>query len=172
MDKETPRFNRRESGLAVPNNGKVTSEDIAAMFGIDLRERVLAKLRAFNFLPDGRELTFFGKGQAHNGSQARYFVEERVAEHMVYVSFLGPNSQTSIHKHDEPIFESYFWLGGESFLRRDNDIHRLAQGQEVIRISSGSVHQLTTRENASLALIVMENAAHVPADKLHIPATL
>lgn len=172
MDKESPRFYRRESGLIALNNGHVISEDIARMFKIDLRERVVGRLRAFGFLPDGHELTFFGKGQEHNGSQALYFVEEAVAGHMVYVSFLGPNSQTTVHTHDEPLFENYLWLAGESFLRRDNNIHKLGRGQEVIRVSPGSVHQLTTRGEASLALIVMENAALVPADRLHIPATL
>lgn len=172
MGKEDPRFIRRESGLITPSNGQVTSEHINTMFGIDLKERVMGKLRAFDFLPAGHELTFFNEGRDHNGSQARYFVEEAVAEHMVYVSFLRPNSQTTVHTHDEPLFENYLWLAGESFLRRDNDMHKLGQGQEVIRVSPGSVHQLTTRGKASLALIVMENAALVPADRLHIPVEL
>lgn len=171
MGKEGPLFIRRESGVVVPDNGRAR-KDIGEMFGIDIRARVIDKLRAFGFLPDGHELTFFSRGQKHNGSQARYFVEEAVGEHMVYVSFLDPNSQTTVHTHDEPIHESYIWLAGESFLRRDKDVHKLGQGQEVIRVSPGSVHQLTTRQHASLALIVMENAALVTADKLHIPASL
>lgn len=171
MDKENPRFYRRESGLIVPDNGQVTSEDIDVMFGIDLRERVINRLRAFGFLPDGHELTFFSKGQEHNGSQALYLVEEAVAGHMVYVSFLSPNGKTTIHKHDHPLKENYFWLAGASFLRIDGDVHELRQGQELVTVPSGSVHQLTTRGEASLALIVMENAAQVPADRLHIPVS-
>ena len=77
-----------------------------------------------------------------------------------------------MHAHDEPISENFLWLAGASFLRRDKDTHKLARGQEVIRVSPGEVHQLTTRGEASLALIVMENAALVSSDKLHIPAAL
>lgn len=169
MDKENPRFTRRESGLIAPRNGEVTSEEVGAMFGLDLRGEVVDRLRAFDLLPDGHKLTFFEKGQEHKGSQALYLVEESVGEHMVYVSFLGPNSKTTVHIHDEPLSETYVWLGGESFLRRDNDIHNLRQGQEVVRVSPRSVHQLTTRQHPSLALIVLENAGLVPADRLHIP---
>ena len=168
MGKEIPRFSKRESGLIIPNNRQITSEGIAAMFGIDLRERVIERLRAFDPLPDGYELTFFSKGQEHAGSQALYLLEEHVAENMVYVSFLSPDSKTSIHKHNYPLKENYFWLAGASFLRVDGDVRKLRQGQEFITVPSGSIHQLTTRGEASLALIVIENAASVPADKLHI----
>ena len=66
MGKEDPRiFYRRESGLTVSSNGRVTGEDIRGMFGIDLRERTIDILRASGFLPDGHELTFFDVGQAH-----------------------------------------------------------------------------------------------------------
>lgn len=169
MGKEDPRFIRRESGLNVPRDGRVTIQDIGVTFGINLRERVIDKLRAFNFLPDGHELTFFSKGQGHKDSEAWYFVEEQVEGHMVYVSFLTPNSKTSVHKHDHPLKENYFWLAGVSFLRLDGDVRELRQGQELITVPSGSIHQLNTGGEASLALIVMENAACVPADKLHIP---
>lgn len=173
MNKEVaPGFKRRESGVIASNNEHVTSGDIDTLFGIDFKERVINRLKAFGFLPDNHQLAFFDVGRAHKGSQALYFTEEQIEGHMVYVSFLKPNSQTTVHMHHEPIFENYIWLGGASFLRRDNETHKLGQGQEVIRVSPGKVHQLTTRDEASLALIVMENAGLVPADKLHVPAVL
>ena len=171
MINEAPHFSRSESCLTIPNE-QVTSDDFAVMLGIDLRSMVVDRLRAFNYLPDGHELTFFDKGQEHKGSQALYLVEEAVAGHIIYVSFLRPDSKTTIHKHDHPLQENYFWLAGTSFLRLNEDVRELKQGHEFITVPSGSVHQLTTRGEASLALIVMENAALVSADKLHIPATL
>lgn len=167
VGKENPYFNRRESGFFVPKDNRVTSESVSIMFGIDLKERIVDISRVFNLFPDGHELTFFKTGKEHKGSQALYLVEESVGEHKVYVSLLGPNSKTSIHKHDEPLVEDYYWLAGTSFLRLNDGIHELSEGQETISVPSENIHQLATREEASLALIVLKNGAKVPEYRLH-----
>lgn len=167
MGKENPLFNRRESGFLVPNNSQITSEGIARIFDIDLRGIVVDKLKALEFLPDGHELTFFNNGREHKDSQALYLVEEPVGKHMIFVSFLSPNSKTTVHRHEEPLTENYYWLAGKAFLRLEENVHELRQVQELIKVPPNSLHQLTTREEASLVLIVLENAALVHGDRLH-----
>lgn len=146
----------------------ITSEDITRELNVDYRKMVVDMLSGFGFLPDGHMLNFFDSPKGHMGSQALYFLEEMVGRHMIFVSQLGPNGKTTIHKHQEPIREKYFQLAGSSYLRLGKDIQELRE-DFALTVPSDVPHQLTTRDNSSLVLIVMENAISVPRDKLHIP---
>ncbi len=145
--------------------------DIQKIFGVDYKRVVSGMLEDFGLLPEGHVLNFFETPIEHSGSRARYFLEELVGPNKIYVSFLDSKSVTTRHKHQPPIVESYFQLAGSSFLRIDNDFRELKKGS-VLSVLSDISHQLTTREDPSLVLIVMRNASLVSADRLHIPVTL
>lgn len=151
------QFNRRE----------ITSEEIVKIFSVDYRGLV-ADILSRVLLSASHALSFFDSPKEHKGSQALYLAEEMVGKDMIFVSYLGPNGKTTIHKHQEPIREKYFQLAGSSYLRLGNDFHEL-KGGSALTVPSDVPHQLTTRENSSLVLIVMENAISVPRDKLHTP---
>ncbi len=152
------RFYRRE----------VANEEIARIFNTDYKRVVSRILGELKLLQADDTLDFFDKPRGHEGSQALYLLEEMVGKDMILVSYLGPNGKTTLHKHQEPIKEKYFQLAGSSHLRLDEDFHELRKGS-FLTVPSNVPHQLTTKDNSSLVLIVMENAISVPRDKLHIP---
>ena len=147
---------------------EMTSEEIRKIFNIDYKRLVMDTLNLVGFFPYGHTLNFFDTPKRHKGSEALYFAEEMVGEHMIFVSFLDSNGVTTRHKHQEPIRENYFQLAGSSHLRLGDNLHELKAGS-TLTVPSDTFHQLTTRENPSLVLIVMENAISVPRDRLHIP---
>ena len=140
--------------------GEITSEEIGKRFKIDYRKLVTETF--------GHTLSFFDNPRRHIGSQALYLAEEMVGKDMIFVSYLVPNGQTTTHKHQEPIREKYFQLAGFSRLLLGNEFHDLETGYGLT-VPSDVFHKLTTKNNPSLVLIVMENAISVPKDKLHIP---
>lgn len=149
------------------NRGEITSGEIARGLGVGYRRLVADTLSKVLF-SDSHVLSFFDSPKGHEGSHALYLAEEMVGKDMIFVSFLGPNGKTSTHKHEKPIQEHYLQLVGSSYLRLGSDCHELKGGSAFI-VPSDVPHQLTTRDNSSLVLIVMENAISVPRDKLHIP---
>lgn len=147
---------------------EITSEEIGNIFDTDYKRVVSNMLSRLHLLQVDHTLNFFDRPKEHKGSQALYLAEEMVGKDMILVSYLGPNGKTTIHKHQEPIREKYFQLAGSSHLRLGNDFHKLSEGS-FLTVPSDIPHQLSTRDNSSLVLIVMENAISVHADKLHIP---
>lgn len=148
--------------------GAISSKEIVKIFNVDYRKLVADTLSRLRFLPDEHALSFFDSPKGHEGSQALYLAEEMIGKDMIFVSYLGPNGKTTTHKHEKPIKEHYFQLAGSSYLRLGSDFHEL-KGGSAFMVSSDVPHQLTTRDNSSLVLIVMENAISVPRDQLHIP---
>lgn len=150
---------------------QISAPDIKKIFGLDYKKVVADVLGNLGLLPDGHALNFFKTPIEHKGSKARYFLEELIGPNKMYVSFLDSNGKTTRHKHQDPIRETYLQLAGSSFLRIDDDFRELRAGS-ALTVLSDVPHQLTTREDPSLTLIVMKNAALVPADRLHIPVVL
>lgn len=148
---------------------EITSEEIGKTFSIDYKKLVTDTLR--RVITGNHSLSFFESSKGHEGSQALYLAEEMVGKDMVFVSYLGPNGRTTIHKHQEPIRENYFQLAGFSRLLLGNSFHDLKAGS-ALTVPSDVFHQLITGNSPSLVLIVMENAISVPRDKLHIPVGL
>lgn len=151
--------------------GAISSKEIAKIFNVDYRKLVANTLSRLRFLPDDHVLSFFDSPKGHEGSQALYLAEEMVGKDMVFVSYLCPNGKTTIHKHEEPIRENYFQLAGFSHLRLGSDFHELKEGA-FLTVPADMPHQLATKGNSSLVLIVMENAIFVPRDRLHIPVSM
>lgn len=81
--------------------------------------------------------------------------------YVIYISQLGPNSSTSLHRHPFPVKEFYFVLHGESFQNGK-------KMDEISVINPGEYHQVRTGNSSVLLGILMENAALIPKDLRHI----
>lgn len=98
-------------------------------------------------------------------SGAFYLVDGEVREeHVVYVSFIPPNSKTSQHAH--PGFEEeYYPVAGR--------LHVMMNGREEkiegpFAVRPGVRHQGVTHEAPALTVLVMRNAARVPKEERHV----
>ncbi len=160
----------RTSGLLVPDQNKLSGVDLAEMFGNNYRRLVEAKAASVGIR---EKLIFFNSGKPHEGSQAIYIVEQFVGDDLVLVPVLRPNMETSKHHHEKPMLkERYFYIAGESFVRVNGDTLTLNEKQNSIDVPLNVSHQVYTRANPSLTLIIMEKALLVQQGKLHIPETL
>lgn len=101
----------------------------------------------------------------HEGSDARYILEQSVGPHMLYVPVMGPNGHTTQHFHEPPIVEKYKPIIGQLF------VNGQPVPQEGIAILPGEVHQATTEDEGSLTIIFMENGATKSAEERHKPIT-
>lgn len=98
----------------------------------------------------------------HRNSDALYFIDYYEGNNRILVSRLPPHSHSSRHYHNPPITEYYWLLKGELYL-----------GEKPVTpvglvIYPDQIHQIETREEAALLLILMENARLVPQDRQHI----
>jgi len=158
--------------LRTPEARELTSLDIQEIFEIDYRQLVEDILNKADIFQTRGQLTFFHIPKRHKGSEAYYLVEEMLnGGHIVYLSYLKPDSKTTVHKHPDSITESYFQLAGSSFLKLDNNFLELRQGY-ALTVLQDAPHQLITRDAPSLTFIIMRNAGLVQPEKLHIPVVL
>lgn len=103
----------------------------------------------------------------HEGSDARYLIDYYEGDDRIMVSHLPPNSRTSLHHHPDspvPLVETYFCLAG-SFLLRDEELSIKPKGHIVL---PRRFHQVTTKDEAALILIVMKDARFYPEDQQHL----
>lgn len=158
---------RRDSGLIVPDaQGKLVCADVARMFGADYKKRIVEKARAVG-LRD--EIQFFDEPMPHEGSQAVYLAQQFMGDHLVLVPVLQPHMKTSRHYHEAPMSnEVYAHISGESFIDVGDERLVLNEERDSIEVSLNVAHQVTTKENPSLTLIVMKNARLVPSGRLHV----
>lgn len=165
---ETDRgLNASASGLLITEIGKLSSVDLAEMFGSDYVKRIEDKAVGVGICD---RLVFFDPPKPHEGSQAVYVVEQFVGNDLILVAVLRPNMRTSKHRHEEPMLkERYLHIAGESFVSVNGDISALNQERDSIEVPLNVSHQVHTNGKPSLTLIVMENARLVPQGRLHIP---
>lgn len=98
----------------------------------------------------------------HQNSDALYFIDYYEGNNRILVSHLPPHSHSSRHYHNPPIIEYYWLLKGELYL-----------GERPVTpvglvIYPGKIHQIETKEEGALLLILMENARSVPQDSQHL----
>lgn len=166
-----------ESGVCLPEKDiqlgvvgeKISRDDIVNTFGIDYELVVVERLRHWGKLPQNRKLNFFDIAGSHKGSSGLYLLEEIVGDSWIFVQAMLNDGISTKHMHGEHVIELYDPLAGESFLTVDGKEHELRIGMPF-EVFPGQTHQLITRKNPSLNLLVMENSAHIPRNKLHIPA--
>ena len=150
-----------------PGIKEITKSDIVKKFGFDYESVVIDRLNRLNKLPENHKLNFFDTAKSHIGSSGLYLLEEKVGDSWIFVQAMFGNGISTKHKHGENVLELYDPLAGESFLTVDGKEHKLGVGVPF-EVLPGQIHQLTTRENSSLNLLVMKNSAHIPRNKLHI----
>lgn len=147
---------------------KISRVDVVKRFGFDYEEVVVERLKYWNNLPAGHRLSFFDIAESHQGSSGLYLLEEIVGDSWVFVQAMFENGVSTKHMHKERVIELYDPLAGESFLTVNGKEHRLNAGIPL-EVFPRQIHQLKTRKNPSLNLLVMKNSAHIPRNKLHIP---
>lgn len=147
----------------------ITKGDIVEKFGFDYEQVVLERLRYWDKLPGGHELNFFNVAEFHKGSSGLYLLEEIVGDSWVFVQAMFEKGISTRHKHGENVIELYDPLAGESFLTVNGKEYKLNAGMPF-EVFPDQVHQLITRKNPSLNLLIMKNSSHIPRHKLHIPA--
>lgn len=149
---------------------KITKKDIIKEFGFNYEQVVTDNLKKGSMLPEGHMLNFFSIAKIHEGSSGLYLLEEIVGNNWIFVQAMLKRGVSTKHKHGENVAELYYPLAGESFLFIDKEEKRLEVGMPI-EVFPGQVHQLTTRENPCLNLLIMKNSAKIPREKLHIPVT-
>lgn len=167
-----------ESGICLPEkdiglnprNREIVRAEIVNKFGFDYRPVVIERLKFWNKLPENRVLNFFDVAISHKGSSGLYLLEEIIGDSWVFVQAMLENGISTKHMHKENVIELYNPLAGQSMLMVNDKELRLNVGIPF-EVFPGQVHQLKTGENPSLNLIIMKNSAHIPRNKLHIPAT-
>lgn len=97
------------------------------------------------------------------GSEALYFIDgQRIngGDTVIYVSYLPPNSVTSIHFHN---------IGTEEYRLQDGEaiLNGLELTEDMRPVEPGLIHQVTTGERPALLLLLMKGVKDVPDDKLH-----
>ena len=109
------------------------------------------------------ELEFHYPPLPHNGSDARYILEQEVGGEVVLVGVMPPNGTSTWHSHEEPIEEIYYPpLEGQLFVNGNPVL------DEGITIFSNTKHRATTDTNkGALTVIVMENGALKRPEERH-----
>lgn len=159
-------FRAELSALFVPERKQITHEGLAGMFGANYRQLIEDKATQLGI---NERLRFRDSPKPHDGSQALYIVEQFIDDDWVLVSVLGSNMETSKHHHEAPMIkEKYLHIAGESFVAVGSNVIALNEKNNSIEVPLDINHQVTTKENPALTLIVMENARLVPSGRLHI----
>lgn len=136
------------------------------------KELIVRKIVELDIVLPESELNILEDPKSHNGSEALYLLEQFIDGDLVLVSFLGPNRKTSKHLHRDPMgTEQYYSLAGEAILTVGKEELVLDRQYNFRVVPLDTAHQLRTRDNFALTLIVMKNAELVPAENLHIPVT-
>lgn len=165
---ENGSFPSQDLSHIVEPERPITAQAVMEIFGFDYRS-VVRDILGNRYKLDVEGLNFFDTAARHLGSQALYLLEQPKGEHMIYVSYLPPNSITSEHEHADPIREVYSPLAGTSLLSVEGDLHELTAEKGVLVVDPGQGHQLRTTSEPALTLIVMKRAAGIPLERLHIP---
>ncbi len=142
-----------------------THHDIAALFGPNYRRLIWKCLAENNLLSENGTLppTFVTLNN-HDGSEARYLfdydIERPDGKHRVLCSVLPSHANSSRHQHPFP--EDYYILAGRVYLEGKP----IDQGS--YRVAPWKFHQMSTKEEPALVVIVMRNAAVIPRELQHI----
>ena len=112
----------------------------------------------------------------NNGSSAEYAIDHHRyfaadgKENILYVSRIKPNGSTSKHLHEigtngNGVFEHIFILDGEGTIGGEND-RRPMEPYELV--SPFSDHVIIAGQEGLSLVILTENVAGIPDDKIHI----
>lgn len=166
------------SGLLVPDTALfvqerriMTSRDLMDRYG-DYKNKTYRQLISYGIEIDRQGLDFFETAKMHKGSQALYFLEQKIGEHRIYLSYVPKNGKTTEHMHDPkynpPVIEIYHPIGGNLGIFIDRKEHR--HGAEVpVVVYPGQLHQVSQSEdNDSFNLIILKNSAGIPDEEVHI----
>lgn len=173
VESNTPSLLVPGKELVVPEK-IVTAREVMDRFDFDFRPIVYQKLAEQDIKVGKDELIFFEGAKRHAGSDAYYFVEQKVGKHRIYTSAVFEDGQTSRHKHSKkhkrPVVEFYFEIGGKSYIFTDDDDKRQEPNEEgIIIVYPEHFHQIRQpREHASLNLMVLTNSADIPDNQVHI----
>lgn len=152
-------------GVGQKLNTEAIQKELTLAFGENNRELAMAQLRTLGVdLPEER---VFCDPHLHEGSQAIYIADFYAGKNRVLISYLRPNSHTSIHHHEKPIIEEYYSLAGALYLNGE-----MIPKEGLVVWPSGrrrkTVHTAIAGNEGALTLIVMRNAKKVPAKRQHI----
>lgn len=161
------------SDLLAPDRRVVSSRDVMEKFGFDFREKAHRKLTEHGINIDRQELEFFEAAKPHMGSQALYFLEQKVGNHRIYVSYIPEKATSTEHMHDSkhnpPVIEIYDPLGGVLGLLVDGKRHEVSETGGPFVVNPGHYHQVSQSEgNESIYVIVLKDSAGIPDEEVHI----
>ncbi len=161
------------SEISIPDRRLVTSRDVMEKFGFDFGIKAHGKLRDHGIMVNMQELQFLETPKMHKGSQALYFLEQKVGNHRIYVSYIPENGKSTEHTHD-PIYkpkisEIYAPIGGILGLLVDGKQYEISEANGSFIVDPGHFHQVQQGNNASINVIILQNSAGIPDEEVHIP---
>lgn len=164
------------SGLLVPDKKTIREENLAFIFGVDVKSLTKGKLVELGILAEGSELDFLDPPNIHRyeinnvvvESDAQYFVEKMVGQHEIKVSYMPEGKKASKHSHKPPMVEEYYVVAGEADLRMGDGTIHLNEYNRFIQVPSYVEHQLTTNSHPFFVLIVMRNSALLSLEQRHV----
>lgn len=172
MVESNPSFSKKNLGLLVPIHEQTNSHEDLIHLPLNYRDLIVSKIAKLDIELPESQLEILESPKPHNGSDALYFLEQFIHNDWVLVSLLGPNRKTSRHLHAAPVgAEEYYFLAGEAILTMGEKEDPLNSEHNFRVVPSNTPHQLKTRDNFALTLIIMKNAKLAPEGKLHIPVT-
>lgn len=139
-------------------------------FGVEYPTFFLSLLTELGFVDEMSLPTIHVPPLPHRGSDALYLAEYSHKDDMVFLSILLPHSKTSFHYHEDPMYEEYHPISGSGYLR---NTRQKGDGGRLIPMSEERVgpfleHQVVTREESAVMLILLRNARLVSRDRHHI----
>lgn len=174
------RGHRQSAQLGLPDQSGANEELLAKQeaaiayleseFGVEYPTFFLTLLRQVGLVDETSLPTIHVPPLPHRGSDALYLAEYYYGNDMVFLSVLPPHSETSSHHHEDPMYEEYHPLSGAGYLRNS---HHKDDGGKLVPMSGERVgpfleHQLVTRGEGAIMLILLRNARLVSRDRHHI----
>lgn len=134
---------------------------LKGILGESYEDELFSLLRQRGLI-DGHLPQIFLPPDRHEGSKARYLLDFYRGDDRILVPVMGPWKKTSRHSHIEPITEEYEVLKGELSL------NGTLIPPEGLIVPPGVLHQVETRDQYALTLIIMRDARLVPESQQHV----
>ncbi len=166
---------RIEQGISPDGreNKGITSEELSILVP-DFYRIIHERLYDRGILPRGQEIELTFPALPHPDSQAQYLYENTIGDDWVFIAFLGPNKETSRHKHfheDLRTEEHYELLRGKMLLYSGDDGSTMDELTEIntsFVIPPDTFHRSRTDGNFALYMAIMPGAAPISHDRLHL----